>query len=174
MRHFSPPTFILSACLLLSVNSTLFATDKEPADAFSSVEERRIANSLVEERTSLRKEREELDLRKKELKTLEEGVDKKLVDMDRKLEELVNLQKKIDDLLAAKNAVEQKRIKDLAAIYDKMTPAKAAQAITGLEQRLAADLLGAMKTKAAAKVLDQIAKQKATDLSTAFSTIQLE
>jgi flagellar motility protein MotE (MotC chaperone) len=70
--------------------------------------------------------------------------------------------------------VEQKRIKDLAAIYDKMTPAKAALAITGLEQRLAADLLGAMKTKAAAKVLDQVAKQKATDLSTTFSTIQLE
>jgi len=55
-----------------------------------------------------------------------------------------------------------------------MTPAKAAQAITGLEQRLAADLLAAMKTKAAARVVDQLAKQKATDLSTAFSTIQLE
>jgi flagellar motility protein MotE (MotC chaperone) len=174
MRRFSPPTLVLSSCLLLFVNSALFAADEEPVAAFSSVEERRITNSLVEERTSLRKEREELDLRKKELKTLEEGVDKKLVDIDRKLEELVNLQKKIDELLAAKNAVEQKRIKDLAAIYEKMAPAKAAQAITGLEQRLAADLLAAMKTKAAAKVLDQLAKQKVSDLSTTFSTIQLE
>lgn len=174
MRHFCPPTLILSAFLLLFVNNPLCAADEEPGDVFSSVEERRIANSLVEERASLRKEREELDLRKKELKTLEEGVDKKLVDIDRKLEELVNLQKKIDELLVAKSAVEQKRIKELAAIYEKMTPVKAAQAITGLEQRLAADLLGTMKAKAAAKVLDQLAKQKATDLSTAFSTIQLE
>jgi flagellar motility protein MotE (MotC chaperone) len=174
MRRFCPPTLILSICLMLSVNSTLFAVDEDPAEAFSSVEERRIANALLEERSSLRKEREELDLRKKELKTLEEGVDKKLVDIESKLEELVNLQKKLDEVLAAKNAVELKRIKDLAAIYEKMTPAKAAQAISGLEQRLAADLLGAMKAKAAAKVLDQLAKQKATDLSTAFSTIQLE
>jgi flagellar motility protein MotE (MotC chaperone) len=55
-----------------------------------------------------------------------------------------------------------------------MEPAKAAQAITGLEEQLAADLLANMKVKAAAKILDQISKQKATELSTAFSTLQLE
>ena len=55
-----------------------------------------------------------------------------------------------------------------------MSPEKAALAMTGLEQQLAADLLANMKVKAAAKILDQIAKQKATDLSTTFSTLQLE
>ena len=55
-----------------------------------------------------------------------------------------------------------------------MSPDKAAMAITGLDKQLAADLLGAMKTKAAAKILDQISQQKARELSTTFSTIQLE
>jgi flagellar motility protein MotE (MotC chaperone) len=39
---------------------------------------------------------------------------------------------------------------------------------------LAADLLASMKKKAAARILDQLAKQKATELSTTFSTLQLE
>jgi flagellar motility protein MotE (MotC chaperone) len=55
-----------------------------------------------------------------------------------------------------------------------MAPTKAAQAITGLDEQLAADLLANMKVKAAAKILDQISKQKATELSTTFSTLQLE
>ncbi len=147
---------------------------EEAPRAFSSVEERRIAEAILSERASLRREWEDLDLRKKELKTLEEGVDKKLADIDRKLEELATLQKKIDNLLAAKTEAEKKRIDELAAIYDKMTPIKAAQAMSGLDQRLAADILDAMKTKAAARVLDQLAKQKATELSATFSTLQLE
>ena len=164
----------LLLCFFLASTTPLGAADEENSATFSSVEERRIAESILQERTSLRREREELDLRKKELKTLEEGVDKKLADIDRKLAEMVTLQQKIDEMLKEKSAAEKKRIANLAAIYEKMTPAKAAQAMTGLDQQLAADLLAAMKTKAAARVVDQLAKQKATDLSTTFSTIQLE
>ncbi len=143
-------------------------------DSFDSVEERRIDNTIRQERANIRKEQEEMDLHKKELKSLEEGVDKKLADMDRKLEELQNLQKKIETLLVAKTAAEKKRMNNLAIIYEKMAPAKAALAMSGLEEKLAADLLASMKAKSAAKILDQLAKQKATELSTTFSTLQLE
>jgi flagellar motility protein MotE (MotC chaperone) len=128
----------------------------------------------LQERINIRKEREEIALRKKELKTLEEGVDKKLTEIDRKLEELRKLQDEIEILLVGKSAIEKKRLQELASIYQKMMPAKAALAITGLDQQLAADLLANMKVKAAAKILDQISKQKATELSTTFSTLQLE
>ncbi len=163
----------ITAAFILSQNAQAIAEDVEK-DTFGSVEERRIDSTILQERANVRKEREDMDLRKKELKSLEEAVDKKLADIDRKLEELKNLQKKIDTALAAKTAVEKKRIENLAGIYEKMTPAKAALAMSGLEQKLAADLLASMKAKAAAKILDQIAKQKATDLSTTFSTLQLE
>jgi flagellar motility protein MotE (MotC chaperone) len=163
----------ITAALILSQNTQAVAEDVDK-DTFTSVEERRINNTILQERANIRKEREDIDLHKKELKSLEEGVDKKLADIDRKLEELKNLQKKIETALAAKTAAEKKRIENLAVIYEKMAPAKAALAMSGLEQKLAADLLAAMKAKSAAKILDQIAKQKATDLSTTFSTLQLE
>jgi len=163
----------ITAVFILSQNAHAADEDVDK-DTFSSVEERRINSTLLQERANIRKEREDMDLHKKELKSLEEGVDKKLTDIDRKLEELKNLQKKIEALLAAKSVVEKKRIENLAGIYEKMVPAKAALAMSGLEQKLATDLLASMKAKAAAKILDQIAKQKATELSTTFSTLQLE
>ena len=141
---------------------------------YSSVEERRIEKTILEERAKIRKEREEIDLRKKELKSLEEGVDKKLAELDDKLSSLQTLHKKIEVLLQEKSAKEQKQIESLAKIYEKMSPVKAALAITGLEQQLASDLLGKMKTKAAAKILDQVSKQKTTEISTTYTTLQLE
>lgn len=142
--------------------------------AFSSVEERRIEQTILRERESIRQEREEIDLRKMELKTIEEGVDKKLAEIDAKLKEMKVQQAKIEQLLTEKSAKEQQRIEDLAKIYEKMNPAKAAMAITGLDQQLASDLLKKMKVKAAAKILDQVSKQTATEISTVFSTLQLE
>lgn len=150
------------------------AADGTTVETYGSVEERRIENTILQERANIRKEREEISLRKKELKTLEEGVDKKLADMDNKLEELKQLQKKIELLLTDKSAEEKKRIQNLAIIYAKMKPAKAASALSDLDRQLAADMLANMKVKSAAKILDQISKEIATELSTTFSTLQLE
>jgi flagellar motility protein MotE (MotC chaperone) len=165
--------------LLLLISLALLPQSVHAADAVSpknygSVEERRIENSILQERTSIRKEREEISMRKKELKSLEEGVDKKITVIDMKLEELKKLQNKIESLLVGKSAKEKKKLKELATIYQKMSPAKAALVLTDLDQQLAADLLANMKVKSAAKILDQISKEKATELSTTFTTLQLE
>ena len=159
-------TFILLFC----ITPPAFSAENN----FSSVEERRIEKTILEERAKIRKEREEMDLRKKELKSLEEGVDKKLTEIDNKLESLKSLQNRIEGLLEKKSAIELKQIESLAKIYEKMIPAKAALALTGLEQQLASDLLGKMKVKKAAKILDQLSKQKTTEISTTYTTLQLE
>ena len=163
---------IILSLILLCQN--VFAAETVPPKNYASVEERRLNNSILQERADIRREREDLDMRKKELKTIEDGVDKKLTEIDGKLEELRKLQNKIETLLVSKSAEEKKRLQNLAGIYQKMSPAKAALAITGLDKQLAADLLANMKIKSAAKILDQISKQKATELSTTFSTLQLE
>lgn len=162
-------SFIIAGLVIFTIPSAFSAENN-----YTSVEERRIQKTILEERAQIRKEREEIDLRKKELKSLEEGVDKKLAEIDNKLESLAALQKRIEALLEKKSAAEQKQIESLAKIYEKMTPAKAAQALTGLEQQLASDLLGKMKVKSAAKILDQVSKQKTTEISTTYTTLQLE
>ncbi len=161
---------LLIAIVTLCGSRPVFSAENN----YSSVEERRIQKTILEERAQIRKEREEIDLRKKELKSLEEGVDKKLAEIDEKLQSLQSLQNRIETLLEEKSAAEQKQIESLAKIYEKMTPVKAALALTGLERQLASDQLGQMKVKAAAKILDQVSKQKTTEISTTYTTLQLE
>ena len=155
---------------------SLYAQESKPSDdiEFSSVEERRLHATMKEERAVIFEEKKELVLREKELKTLEDAVDKKLAEIDKKLEELQRSKQQLNELLAEKSSEEIKKIKDLSKIYEKMDPVKAALALSGLEQQLAADLLANMKVKSAAKILDEISKQKAVELSTSFSTLQLE
>ncbi len=141
---------------------------------YSSVEERRIAEAIGKERKRIRQEWIQIDLRKKELKVIEEGVDKKLAEIDSKLSQLQLQQRKIEKLLAKKSIAEKKRIVSLAKIYAKMTPIRAAQAMAGLDEQLASDILEQMKIKAAAKILDASSRQKATNLSKTYSTIPVK
>ncbi len=166
--------YLILILLCIAPPQNVHAVDAVSPKKYTSVEERRLDDSILQERVSIRREREDISMRKKELKTLEDAVDKKLTDIDRKLEELRKLQDKIKLLLVSKSEEEQKKRQELANIYQKMLPEKAALAITGLDKQLAADLLANMKVKAAAKILDQISKQKATELSTTFSTLKLE
>lgn len=167
----------LITLLLIAVDRISYAaeaSEEAPPAEYSSVEERRLMETAKEEHGGTPGEKEQLELQKKELKTLEETVDKKLAEIDNKIAELKKQQAKLAELMAEKSAAEIKKTEELAKIYEKMSPEKAALAISGLEQQLAADLLAKMKVKSAAKILDQITKQKATELSTTFSTIQLE
>lgn len=164
---------LLTPALLVGSPTFSGAQDNDRLE-FSSVEERRLFEDINRERQKLREDKKDVELRKKELKSIEEAVDKKLAELDAKLEKLARTQRKLETLLVGKKEEERKRTQNLAKIYEKMAPQKAALALSGLEPELASDLLAVMKVKAAAKILDQMSKQKATELSTTFSTIQLE
>ncbi len=168
---FHIPVLFLFLSLVVFLSTGIAAQD-EPQ--FSSVEERRLYSNIQDELESIKEQKNNLVMKEKELKTLEASVDKKIAEVDSKLAELRALKKKIDNLLADKSAAEKKKIQDLSKIYDKMDPEKAAFAISGMEEQLATDLLANMKVKAAAKILDNLNKQKATSLSSKFSQIQIE
>lgn len=178
--HRRPPlsllvlTVLLSAVLSLLSAPGILMAEEQGDKQFTSVEERRLYSAIQQERATVLEEKKELELQKKELKSLEEGVDKKLAEIDKKLEELKILKKKIASLLEAKSVAEVERTQELAKIYEKMTPEKAAVAISSLKTQLAADLLSSMKVRSAARILDQISNRKATEISTAISTIQIE
>ncbi len=154
-----------------------FAQDSSPAmknqqPSFSSVEERRIFAKMQLAQKNANDEKKDLSIREKELKTLNEAADKKLEEINRKLQELQTLQENLKSLLAQKNAQEVKKIKELSNIYERMTPDKAALAIAKLDDKLATDILANMKVKSAAKILDNLDRKKATELSASFSTVK--
>ncbi len=149
--------------------------NQTPEKSFSSVEERRLHNTLEQERAGLQEKIKVLADREKELKTLEQEVDKKFEQMEKKIQELKKVQQQTEELLAQKDQAELKKIKDLSNIYAKMAPLKAAIALSVLDdQQLAADLLANMKTKSAAKIMEQLDKLKVSSLTTTLSTLSTE
>jgi flagellar motility protein MotE (MotC chaperone) len=132
---------------------------------FSSVEERRLLSELQQERQTLDRERQEIVKQKNELKRLEREVYKEL-------EELTTIRKSIDELLIEKSLQEQKRIKELAKMYERMDPRNAAHIFIGLDKDLAIAILARMKTKATAKIMDNMDKRSAVQLTAAFSKLR--
>ncbi len=150
-------------------------TESSQKNSYSSVEERRLYNTLELERSGLQEKIKVLADKEKELKTLEQEVDKKFEQMDNKIRELKKVQQKTEELLALKDQAELKKIKELSNIYAKMSPEKAALVLSSLkDQQLAADLINNMKTKSAAKILEQLDKMKAATLTTTLSTLSTE
>ncbi|MBM9615154.1 hypothetical protein JWJ90_12780 [Desulfobulbus rhabdoformis] len=165
--------FHLLFCLFITQPTTPHAADtpeKAPTkngseSSYDSVEERRIMEAIKASGTNqLESEQEELERRKKELKRLESEVDKKIVQLN-------ELRIKLEKLLKQKEAAEQKRIIELAKMYEKMPAEKGAVVIGNLQVDLAISILSKMKTKSAAKVLASMDRQKAAKLTTAFSTL---
>lgn len=133
-----------------------------PEGQIASVEERRILVALEEEYAKLSDREAEIERREIELKTLAAEVDKKLAAMQELRQELLKL-------LDRKQQAEQQRLVQLAAIYEKMEPAKAATLISELDQRQAIALLLGIKEKIAGKILDNLDPKIATELSRAFN-----
>ena len=53
-----------------------------------------------------------------------------------------------------------------------MAPDKAAFALANMDEKLATDILGNMKVKSAASILNVLDRKKTAELSTAFSTLK--
>ena len=174
MRKITQALFLLLMTAFLSYHPCS-AEDALPAakdlpPTFSSVEERRIITKMQEAQAN--DAEKGAPMRERELKTLSDEVDKKLGEINQKLEELQALQKNLKALLAQKDAEELKRIQELGKIYEKMAPDKAAFSLAAMNERLATDLLANMKVKSAAKILNALDRKKASELSTTFSTVK--
>lgn len=164
-----PLLFSLQLFLLAPVQAEDTQPQTPPSPAreqqYDSVEERRIMEAIKASGNSQSiKEQEDLERRKKELKRLEGEVDKKI-------EQLNQLRVTVEKLLKQKDAEEQKRIIELAKMYEKMPADKGATVIGNLNIDLAISILSQMKTKSAAKILSNMEREKAAKITTAFSTL---
>ncbi len=159
---------LVSPLLAFAVGGSPTAEPPSSATETSSVEVRRLQAALQQERSRLEADylRREQELMQREisLKTLQEEVDKKLSEMK-------SLRQEVDLLLSRKSEVEEKRVKELGRMYEKMESAQAAALLEGLDRELAVAILGGMKAKAAGKVLDNMDRQKASRLSASYSTL---
>jgi len=130
-----------------------------------TVEERRVLASLKKEREKLMRKKKSITKREKELKVLQQEVEKKL-------QQLRQWRGDLEELLTEKEQKEQERVKKLSRIYQRMDPVKAAAALARVQQDLAVSILSRMRSGTAAEVLDSMESAQAAALSTDLSQLE--
>ena len=118
------------------------------------VEARRILDELKARRKEVAGREKALAERENELKVLEQAVDKKL-------ERLKRLRNHLEELLAEKDAAEDKRVSKLSKIYQKREPAGAAMSLAAMDNELAVSILANMRDKYAGEILDNMENKTA-------------
>ena len=157
-------SLLFGCALLLAMPGGAWSVGEE-AVVPTSVEERRLLVSLAQRREQLDVWEKKVADREIELKILEREVDKKI-------QEYRALREETRALLQARSERERARVEELSAVYNRMDPAKAAEALLQLKLPLAIDILSGMKTKAAAKVLNNMTQDQAAELSRGFSSLK--
>ncbi len=157
--------FLLFLCLFVaSADRVGQADETSSAVSAASVEERRILAELREARQLLQEREQKVAQREMELKTLREEVDKKLADLEQRRAELAQM-------LAEKDEAETRKAKELGKMYEKMDPFKAAEVIASLEKDLAVAILEGMRGKSAGKILEEMEREMAADLTVSYSSL---
>lgn len=117
----------------------------------------------------LNDKRQELDLREKELNELEEELHKQKKEIEERIEHLEKMRVQIATVLKEKVEMDQEKVKTLVEFYSNMKPQQAAKIMESLNEDLAIEVLGRMKKKNAAEIMNLLEPKKAQVISEKFA-----
>ncbi|SEF57869.1 magnesium transporter MgtE N-terminal domain-containing protein [Paenibacillus sp. UNC499MF] len=118
------------------------------------------------------KEIEQLNSKVQELKTELDKADQTSAQKDKTILDLKQQKAELEDKELAKQDEEyDKKVRELASVYAKMMPSKAAQIIQNLSPQETILVLNAMKTDERVKVLEKMDPKKAADASIALKDL---
>ena len=113
--------------------------------------------------------KKELDLREKELNELEEELHKQRIEVEGRIQKLEEMRAQIANVLKERVAVDEEKVNKLVEFYSNMKPKQAADILMTINEELAVEVLGRMKKKNAAEVMNLLPSTKAQALSEKFA-----
>lgn len=117
----------------------------------------------------LRERKLELDKREKDLAKLEEELHQQKGEIEKRIQELSKMRQNIAKVLESKVEVDEEKITKLVDFYSNMKPNSAAQVIQDMDEDLAVEILGKMKKKSAANIMNLLKPEKAQKLTEKFA-----
>ncbi|MGE0761658.1 MAG: MotE family protein [Bdellovibrionales bacterium] len=117
----------------------------------------------------LRERKESLDLREKELGELEEELQKQKAEIGSRIKQLEELRTQITAMLKDRVEVDQEKVMKLVETYSNMKPKQAADILAGIDEDLAVEVLGKMKKKNAAEIMNLLEPAKARAISEKYA-----
>lgn len=147
------------------------AAGAEAAEGAASVAEAAKAADIVEldHLQKLNERKKELDAREEELNRIESELQAQKVDLEKRLKELEEMRAKISSILEDRVKVDDQKVDTLVQMYTNMKPPQAAKVFESMDEDLAIEILGRMKKKNAADIMNLLKPEKAQVLSEMFA-----
>jgi flagellar motility protein MotE (MotC chaperone) len=117
----------------------------------------------------LNERKQELDRREAELNLLEEELHKQKSEVESRIAKLEEIRNEVANVLKDRVEMDQQRVTTLVEFYSNMKPKQAAEVFATLNEDLAVEVLGRMKKKNAADILNLLEPAKARALSEKFT-----
>lgn len=117
----------------------------------------------------LQDRKEQLDAREKEIESVENELKKQTKLLDKKIAKLQKIRREISKTLKERINTDTENVGKLVEFYSNMKPSQAAQVFAEINEDLAVDILGKMKKKNAASIMNLLKPDKARTLSEKFS-----
>lgn len=109
----------------------------------------------------LAERKKELDAREEELNKKSAEISKQKEEIDQKLKELEQYRAKISSLLQERITADSGKIDTLVQVYSNMKPSQAAKIFETMDEDLVIEILGRMKKKSAADIMNLVKAEKA-------------
>lgn len=117
----------------------------------------------------LAERKKQLDERESELNKLEAEIAKQKVEVEKRMQELENLRTKISSMLDDRVKVDEQKVDSLMQMFSNMKPPQAAKVVETLDEDLAVEILGRMKKKNSAEIMNLLKPEKAQVLSEKYT-----
>lgn len=118
---------------------------------------------------NLNEKKQKLDRREKELNELEKELHKQKVEIEKRIKDLQSIRTQIRKLLAERIEMDEGKVNKLVEFYSNMKPQQAAKIMESIDEDLSVAILGRMKKKNAADILNLLQPEKARRLSEMYA-----
>ncbi len=144
-------------------------TPAAPAKPEAAAEKREPADVDPDHLQKLTERKKELDAREEELNRVEQELAVQKADLEKRMKDLEEMRKKISSVLEDRVKVDEQKIDTLVQMYSNMKPPQAAKIFESMDEDLAVEILGRMKKKNAADVMNLLKPEKAQVFSEKFA-----
>ncbi len=118
---------------------------------------------------NLNERKKELDAREVELQRMETEIAAQREELNKKMKELEDMRSNISTVLEDKVKVDETKLETLVQLYTNMKPPQAAKVFETMDEDLAVEILGRMKKKSAADIMNLLQPDKAQILSEMYA-----
>ncbi|WP_374027603.1 magnesium transporter MgtE N-terminal domain-containing protein [Bdellovibrio bacteriovorus] len=128
-----------------------------------------LSGAEIDHLQKLNERNKELDAREEELSRMETELATQKVELEKRLKELEEMRSKISGILEDRVKADDEKVDTLVQMYTNMKPPQAAKVFETMDEDLAIEILGRMKKKNAADIMNLLKPEKAQILSEMFA-----